>query len=131
MKVAFIINPTAGKGRAAKIVPEIEKTMSDIKNVEYRLLYTEKPGHAISIAKDAASSGADIVFAVGGDGTVNEVMNGLIGTGAALAVLPCGSGNDFIRSLKISGKADKIIRNTLTTIHNIFQFLVYFLILPL
>lgn len=111
MRIAFIINPTAGKGRAAKTIPEIERTMNGLENVEYSLLYTEKPGHAMSIAKDAASSGTDIVFAVGGDGTVNEVMNGLLDTSTALAVLPCGSGNDFIRSLGISGKTDKIIKD--------------------
>lgn len=99
MRVLFIVNPVAGKGQAMKKVPFIKDAMKNIEGVEYEISYTKRPGHATEIAKDAADDGYDIVYAVGGDGTVNEVMNGLVGKDSALAVLPGGSGNDFIRSL--------------------------------
>jgi YegS/Rv2252/BmrU family lipid kinase len=109
MKIIFIVNPIAGKGHALKMVPEIESVMGRLEKIEYSIQYTEKPGHATEIARHAAEQGADIVFAVGGDGTVNEVANGLISTNTALAVLPGGSGNDFMRSIGISGDIENII----------------------
>jgi len=111
MKVLFIVNPTAGKGRTIKIVPEIKAIMSELKEVEYEISYTEKSGHATGIAKNAADQGYDIVFAVGGDGTVNEVMNGLVKTNSALGVIPGGSGNDFVRTLGTKGDTAKIIKD--------------------
>lgn len=113
MKVLFIVNPTAGKGAAMKEVPRIESIMDKLKGVEYSIKYTEKAGHATEIAKYGAEQGYDIAFAVGGDGTVNEVVNGLVCTDTALGVIPGGSGNDFIRSLGIQGDTCSIIQHTL------------------
>lgn len=113
MKVFFVVNPTAGKGHAIRKVPEIKAAMEHMDDIEYDLRYTEKPGHASDIARTAAGEGYDIVFAVGGDGTVNEVVNGLVNTDAALAVLPCGSGNDFARSVEIKGDTGEIIRKVI------------------
>lgn len=113
MKVLFVVNPVAGKGLAAKVVPQIKAAMDELKDVTYDMIFTEKPGHATDIARKAAKDGMDIVFAVGGDGTVNEVMNGLVNTGSALAVIPGGSGNDFIRSLGITGNTNSIIHETI------------------
>lgn len=62
---------------------------------------TEKQGHGTELAKEAALAGYDRVVAVGGDGTINEVMNGLFGTDTALAVVPAGTGNDWIRTVGI------------------------------
>jgi diacylglycerol kinase (ATP) len=62
---------------------------------------TEGPGDAVRKAADAVGEGCRVVVAVGGDGTVNEVVNGLWGTGATLGVIPEGSGNDFARTLRI------------------------------
>lgn len=114
MRVLFIVNPVAGKGRALKIVPDIESEMEQMSEVEYKIEYSKGPGDATKIAEDYAAKGVDIVFAVGGDGTVNEVANGIIKTNTAMAVIPGGSGNDFIKSLGITGRPDEIIRNTLT-----------------
>jgi diacylglycerol kinase (ATP) len=64
-------------------------------------VWTERPGHAIELARSAAAAGARRVVAVGGDGTVSEVANGLAATGVSLAVIPAGAGNDFSRSIGI------------------------------
>lgn len=63
------------------------------------------PGEGPRVAAEAAADGYDVVIAVGGDGTANEVANGLVGTRAALALFPVGSGNDFARSLGYPGRA--------------------------
>jgi YegS/Rv2252/BmrU family lipid kinase len=114
MKVLFIVNPTAGKGRAAREVTKIKTVMEEMEGVGYDIVYTEKPGHATELARQGGQSGYDIIFAVGGDGTVNEVMNGIAGTQSALAVVPGGSGNDFIRSLSLKGSTDDIIKRTVS-----------------
>ena len=62
---------------------------------------TERRGHGTELAKEAALAGYDRVVAIGGDGTINEVMNGLVGTSTALAVVPAGTGNDWVRTVGI------------------------------
>ncbi len=100
MKVKIIVNPTAGKGAALQAVPETESLLKNLK-VDFDIVYTERPWHAVELARKAAADGFDVVAAMGGDGTVNEVINGLmISAGedpskAALAVLTVGRGNDF------------------------------------
>jgi YegS/Rv2252/BmrU family lipid kinase len=73
--------------------------------------FTASPGHARHLARKAAESGADIVVAVGGDGTVNEVCNGLVGSSTALAVYPVGTANDLARQMKISLQRMRVCRN--------------------
>jgi YegS/Rv2252/BmrU family lipid kinase len=96
----MIINPTAHKGVVNKLVPEIEKIINEL-DLNYQIIKTEFPGHAIQLAKDACNGDYDTVVAVGGDGTVNEVINGLMLSGEKyealpkMAVLPVGRGNDF------------------------------------
>jgi len=68
---------------------------------DFQQVQTDRPGHAISLARSAAEEGVDIVVAHGGDGTVNEVANGLAGTGTAVGILPGGLANVFARSLGI------------------------------
>lgn len=99
-KHCIIVNPAAGKGAAEKATPEIEALLTSL-GIEYDLILTEYPGHAIGLAEEAGSDGYATVVAVGGDGTANEVINGLMravnGTCSTsnLAVLPVGRGNDF------------------------------------
>jgi YegS/Rv2252/BmrU family lipid kinase len=99
-KHCIIVNPAAGKGAAKKAVPQIEELLNSM-GVDYDIVYTEKPGHAIDLAEKAGSNGYDTVVAVGGDGTANEVINGLMRAlnkkmaAASFAVLPVGRGNDF------------------------------------
>jgi diacylglycerol kinase family enzyme len=75
--------------------------------------FTESPGHARTLARDAAAAGVDIVIAAGGDGTVNEVVNGVAGTDAALAVLPAGTGNVLAAQLGLIGVPTPLHRGDL------------------
>jgi diacylglycerol kinase (ATP) len=93
----FVLNPTAGKGSARKAIHSLEHILSS-RTESVTLRYTERPGHATEIAREATTS---CVVAVGGDGTINEVVNGLIGTGKTLGAIPTGSGNDFVKSVGI------------------------------
>ena len=93
-----ICNPTAGNGRGRKIGQEIEKRLLE-QHYACHLEMTKAPGHATELAYAAAQSGAETVLAIGGDGTAVEVARGLIGTSAALGVIPAGTGNDFIKTL--------------------------------
>jgi diacylglycerol kinase (ATP) len=95
-----IVNPVAGKGAGEKAIPEI-KSYLELFEIDYDLIRTEHPGHAINLAEEAGTNGYRTVVAVGGDGTANEVINGLMRAAnkgqltSNLAVLPVGRGNDF------------------------------------
>lgn len=98
MKHLFIVNPAAGKGKALKRIPEIEAVFKDFEG-EYIVEITEKPGHATEIAKFYSHKGDYRIYSIGGDGTLNEVLNGMVESNCSLGVIPSGSGNDFIRSI--------------------------------
>ena len=110
-RYCIIVNPTAGKGAAKKALPTIEDLLKKFE-VDYDLKITEYPGHAIQIAQEAGMNGYDTVVAVGGDGTANEVINGLMEAingsqeTANLAVLPVGRGNDFSYGMGIPQDLD-------------------------
>jgi len=93
----FVLNPEAGKGAGRKAGILMEKLLPGFGR-PYELVRTERPGHATEIARDSASS---FVVAVGGDGTLNEVANALVGSQKTIGIIPAGSGNDFIRSMGI------------------------------
>lgn len=98
MKHIFIINPTSGKGKALKVADKIKKVCEQ-ESLEYELIYTKGPKDATKIARKYFFS-KNIIYSVGGDGTLNEVVNGLVGSKNMLGVIPAGSGNDFYKSLK-------------------------------
>ncbi len=100
MRVKVILNPNAGHGRAADDEAAAMQALTDL-GAEFDLVKTSGPGDAIAIARAAAEQGYDVVCAMGGDGTVNEVINGIAGTGATLAVIPVGTGNDFASALGV------------------------------
>lgn len=99
-RIKIIVNPTAGNGNAEKVLPQVEKILSNME-LNYDVSLTERPLHAVELARDAAEKEYDIVAAMGGDGTVNEVLNGLMAANqrghknSALAVIGAGRGNDF------------------------------------
>ncbi len=99
-KPKIIYNPAAGKGRAGKNLPKIQAQLHDC-GFDYELSLTEGPGHAQELSRSAAEAGCPLVVAAGGDGTVNETINGLMLANMngyqrpALGVLPIGRGNDF------------------------------------
>ena len=97
MKALFIINPVAGKGKSEQIIRIFEPMIEG--KMPYIIETTKAKGEAAEIVKRYTSQEDYLVFAVGGDGTVNEVVNGMAGTSSSLAILPTGSGNDFVRSL--------------------------------
>lgn len=99
-RVRFIVNPISGTSGKKHIVGLIPKYLSEDKFL-VDVAYTSYAGHAAEIASASAAEGWDIVVAVGGDGTVNEVARSLIGTNTALGIVPCGSGNGLARHLAI------------------------------
>ena len=99
-KIVFIYNPISGVGGKKMILSQLESRL-DHSIFESQTLKTAYAGHAVVLAQQAVAEGADIVCAIGGDGTVNEVGRSLIGTDAALAIIPSGSGNGLARHLHI------------------------------
>lgn len=93
-----ILNPWAGRGIGGRAIPRLEALLQGL---PYDLVLTEAPRHATALAAEAVEAGYDVVVAAGGDGTTLEVINGLVGRKAALAVLPLGSGNDFLKPLGV------------------------------
>lgn len=99
-KIVFILNPISGTANKTGI-PYLIDTIIDKERFDCTTVFTERAGHASELAKKAAEEGADIVVAVGGDGTVNEVARGITDTKTALGIIPCGSGNGLARHLMI------------------------------
>lgn len=112
MKHLFIINPAAGKGKALKYVDKINKIFRD-KGEEYEVVITEGEGHAINIVRDRVAKDQYVVYSIGGDGTLNEVLNGIINSDSTLAIIPAGSGNDFVRTVIGTKSYDKILERTI------------------
>ncbi len=101
MRHVFILNPVAGKTRAALALQgQIESYFAAHPQEEYRVRLTECAGDATRIAaEECASGGAVRLYACGGDGTLHEVANGIPPhSGVELAAVPCGSGNDYVRT---------------------------------
>ncbi len=100
----LIVNPAAGAGRTAKRWPQIKEFLKKI-GVEFEHDLTEAPGHAIELAKTAVGKGYKLIVSVGGDGTINEVVNGIYDTGnlkdVTLGIIGTGTGGDYIRTLGI------------------------------
>jgi diacylglycerol kinase (ATP) len=104
-RIALVVNPRAGRGRVARELPRLLGDLRGI-GIEPTLLETDRPGHGVELARRAAVAGHDTVVAVGGDGTVNEVVNGLIHGDtpvgpSALGVVAAGSGADFNRTWRL------------------------------
>ena len=108
MKLLFILNPVAGKGKSSQFMSTI-KRVCEKENVEYMIKVTPRVGGAKDIARWGSENGFDRIIAVGGDGTINEVVNGIVGSEAVLGVIPGGSGNDFIRSISEPKKLEQYI----------------------
>jgi len=102
----LVVNPTSGRGLAGRSLPEIERRLKDY-GVDYHVTLTRRPWHAAELAEQGARQGYDSVVAVGGDGTANEVLNGLLRARAAgyrsmaMGILAVGTGNDFASGMGI------------------------------
>ena len=99
-KILFILNPVAGGGKAKALISLIEEKM-DKQMKDYEIILTKEPEEAIGLAEEKAED-FEVIVAVGGDGTVNEVSRGLINRGkGVLGIIPGGTGNDMAKSLGI------------------------------
>ena len=99
-KILFVINPISG-GKAKYNFPEKIDKYLDKTKFEYECVFTEYHGHGSVLAAEAIKNGADILVAVGGDGTINEVASEVDGTDKLMGIIPFGSGNGLARSLGI------------------------------
>jgi len=95
----FIVNPVSGRGRG-KIFGEKLKERLKNTSLDYQIVFSDSPGDAVKLAERAAAKFKTIV-AVGGDGTMNEIVNGIAGSDAVLGLIPVGSGNDFVKAVNI------------------------------
>src|ERR671932_1061156 len=106
MNLLLIVNPKASKVKPSR-VEAAEASLRD--GHDLTVTETLYRGHAIDVAREAAAGGTDVVVVLGGDGTVNEAANGLVGTDTALAALPGGSTNVFARTIGTSPKVKKAV----------------------
>jgi len=97
MKTLFIVNPVAGRNNCYRIWNDIKAHI----DFPHEVILTKGPGEAKYLAESAVKQGFKRMVAVGGDGTVSEVVNGIVGTDVELGIIPAGSGNDFIKALNI------------------------------
>lgn len=99
-RIVFIVNPISGTSNK-DVIPGLVDKHIDKDSYDVEILFTERAGHAVELARKCADEGCFIVVAVGGDGTVNEVARGLTHSQTALGIIPCGSGNGLARHLML------------------------------
>jgi YegS/Rv2252/BmrU family lipid kinase len=113
MPVTVIYNPNADLGHGMTHLPAVRDALRSLdKNAQ--IVLTEGPGHAQQLVREAIMNGADMVVAAGGDGTVNEVVNGLLtapGERPLLGVIPIGTGNDFAYAMGIASDVPTAVQN--------------------
>ena len=118
-KLWIILNPIAGKGKAAKRRPVIERFLNE-SGREFEILLTKEPGHALEMARNLPLRSDDAVIAAGGDGTCNEIANGLLTrpfvlpVPPAFGILPIGRGNDFSSTPGIPEDVEKAMQILIT-----------------
>ncbi len=120
-----IVNPVAGTGSSIRHWPHIKNELEKL-GILYDAVFTERPGHAIELAREAATQHYRYIVAVGGDGTINEVVNGILAaefagldkgepvTRISLGVINTGTGSDFVRSLGIPRDPDRACHHLLS-----------------
>ncbi|MBA4494975.1 diacylglycerol/lipid kinase family protein [Paenactinomyces guangxiensis] len=108
----FIVNRVSGNGRGRKVWAEVQRIL-DGRQIPYRVKFTERRGHATEIARCAARADVEAVVAVGGDGTLHEVGNGLVGTETPMGYIPAGSGNDFALAQSIPSDPNQALERIL------------------
>lgn len=110
----IIFNPTAGQGSAGDRLADVEQKLTQ-SGIVYELVQTEYHGHAIELATESANAEVSGVVAAGGDGTANEVLNGMLASGRSadeippMGILPIGRGNDFAYAAGVPGNLDEAI----------------------
>ena len=113
-KIAAVVNPNAAGGKTARRWPDVARRLEE-KLGPVSTHFTERPGHGITLSQNLLREGYQLVIAVGGDGTMNEVANGFLENGkpvnpkASMGILPLGTGGDFRRALGVPLDLDKAI----------------------
>lgn len=108
-KILFIINPISGIGKQKKVEQALE-TYLDKEKFDYQINYTSYAHHATALSLAAVLKGFDIVVAVGGDGSINDCVKGLVSTGVTLGIIPAGSGNGLARCLNLPLSVEDAIK---------------------
>lgn len=114
MKIGLIVNPISGTHDKRIILAVVRRMLSDAGN-DVQVMPTQYPGHAIELAKEAVSKSYDLVLAMGGDGTVNEVATGMCHTDVPMGIIPAGSGNGLARHLNIPLDVRGAVKTILTS----------------
>lgn len=115
-RMRLIVNPQAGRGAIGRALPRIKEVV-EAEELEYDVVQTDTAGHAEQLAREAVDNGCTFIVAVGGDGTVHEVVNGMMGEDgprvpdAVLGVIPSGSGSDFIKTFGLPPVPEDAARN--------------------
>jgi len=105
-KTRLVVNPVSANGKTAGRWPPIQELLQT-QGLEFDHVFTERPGHATELARQAVAEGCTLIVAVGGEGTLNEVVNGLVSPAGTvppdvvLGIIPSGTGTDFVRTLGI------------------------------
>jgi YegS/Rv2252/BmrU family lipid kinase len=102
-RVVVVANPAAGRGKGIRLIPRVEEALRAL-GIEHELMVTRGPEDPERMAGEAVRRGADVVLAMGGDGSIGLCANAMVGSPAALAVVPAGTGNDFARFMGLSPK---------------------------
>jgi diacylglycerol kinase (ATP) len=114
--LVLIANPRAGRGQVGAELPELERQLA-ARKLGYRIVETTGAGHATELAREALEQGTRFLVAVGGDGTVHEVVNGMlegdrpVADNAVLGVVAAGSGSDFVRTFGLPQDVGKAVRH--------------------
>lgn len=101
-EVKIVVNPVAGQGRTLAIWPDLARKIKQLE-IEYSSCLTQRVGHATELANQAVKEGFKKIFVVGGDGTLNEAVNGIDLNETTIGVIPTGSGNDLAKMIGIKG----------------------------
>ncbi|RRJ96189.1 diacylglycerol kinase family lipid kinase [Opitutaceae bacterium TAV4] len=114
MKFRFILNPRSGAHRSGEDVTRIIHDFIARHALDATLVLTERPHHATELARQSLADGCELIVAIGGDGTLNEIAAALIGTPATLGIIPRGSGNGLVRHLGLPRAPDAALAGLLT-----------------
>ncbi len=107
VSILFLVNPAAGNGKAKRDWPEISKMIGE-HFTDYDIKFTERPMHATELTMDAVRDGVETVVSCGGDGTLNEVINGAAESNVKVGLIPLGTGSDFGKTIGIRTPEDSI-----------------------
>lgn len=112
-RIYFVVNPIAGAGRSGKSFAVV-RSLLEQRGANFGFAFSEFPGHAVALTKEALAAGEKRIVAVGGDGTVNEVASALFESEAVMGILPFGTGNDLCRTLGIPTEPEEALNVVLS-----------------